>query len=350
MEERILGRTGLRVRRVGFGGIPIQRLSEDEAVAVVRRCYELGVNFFDTARVYTTSEERMGKALSDVREKVIIATKTAKRTREGLLGDLETSLRNLQTDRIDLYQLHMVSKEEEWAQIRAPGGALEGLYEARDAAKIRHLGITSHNPELLLEILEEGIFETAMIPFNYLTPRPEERLLPLSKELGVGTIAMKPLGGGALSSARAALKYVLQNEYVDIAIPGIMSVREAEENIAVGSGETSLTDEELRLMEKDRAELGNEYCRACDYCKPCPQGIPISFVLRAENQLIRLSGWTPMIVRQIPDAEMRVASCLRCGECEKRCPYRLPIRELLPVKMNSLLRGLEAQKLAQNTS
>lgn len=340
LQDRVLGRTGLTVNRVGFGGIPIQRLSTDEAVAVVRRAFELGVNFFDTARVYTTSEARIGEALESVRDEVFIATKSVHRDKVGLLKDLETSLGNLRTDYIDLYQLHMVSKEEGWKRIRGQGGALEGLLEAKNEGKIKHLGITSHNPELMMEVLREGIFETVMIPYNYLTQRPADGLLPLCAELGVGTIVMKPFGGGALTNIRTALRYVLGNGNVDVVIPGMRGSAEIEENVAVGSESFDLSQEDLRLIEEDRSNLGDQFCRACDYCQPCPQGIPISFVLRTEDQFLKLTGWTPRLPRRIREAEAKVASCLRCGQCEARCPYQLPVMDLLLKKMGSLLKLL----------
>ena len=343
MEERPLGKTGIKIKRIGFGGIPIQRISEEEAITVVRGCYDLGINFFDTARAYTTSEFRIGKALRDVRNDVFLATKTVKRTRVGLLEDLETSLKNLGTSWIDLYQLHMVSKLDEWEVVAGEGGALKGLYEARDAGKINHIGITSHNPELMVDVINENIFETMMITFNYLTPNPAAELLPLCRRKNVGTIAMKPMGGGALSDKETALRYVLNHHDIDVAIPGMMSLEEAARNIETGSKSITMTDKDWQTVERDKVELGNEFCRGCDYCKPCPQEIPISFVLRAENQLIRLSGWGPRFEKQIPEANYRVASCLKCGECEKRCPYQLPIRELLPKKMESLMRRYDKE-------
>jgi uncharacterized protein len=337
MEERTLGKTGLRAKRVGFGGIPIQRVTETEAINVVRGCYEIGVNYFDTARAYTTSEERIGKALKDVREEVIIATKTIKRTKFELLKDLETSLKELQTEWIDLYQLHMVSKADEWKKISSEGGALDGLYEAKDLGKINHIGITSHNPELMIDILKENIFETVMVQFNYLTPSPAEELLPWCKGNKIGTIAMKPMGGGALSDKKTALKYALNNNDIDVIIPGMMSLNEVKKNIEISSKNAGITKKDLEIIEKDKKELGNEFCRACDYCNPCPQGISISFVLRAEKQLIRLSGWNPRFEKQIPEENKKVATCLQCGECEIKCPYQLPIRELLPKKMEALM-------------
>ena len=341
----MLGRTGLRVNAIGFGGIPIQRVSEEKAIRVVRRCYELGINYFDTARGYTTSEERIGKALQGVRDEVILATKSHARTKKELLENLEMSLANLRTDHIDVYQLHNVSSEEAWGKITSPDGALEGLYEARDAGRAKHIGVTSHSPELLTKIVEEEIFETAMIPFNYLATEPEKRLLPLCRRKGVGTVTMKPFGGGAFSDANTALKYVLANKAVDIVIPGMMSEAEVEENVRVGGEDLALTDLELKVIEGDRVRLGNQFCRSCDYCQPCPQGIPISFVLRAEAGMLRRMGWTEGIIRQTREAEPKVATCLKCGICESRCPYKLPIKELLPQKMSSLMKRLDEKSI-----
>jgi predicted aldo/keto reductase-like oxidoreductase len=341
LKETVLGKTGLKVQRLGFGGIPIQRVSEEEAIAIVRRCYELGINYFDTARGYTVSEERIGKALEGVREKVIIATKSGCRTRDEVLKELETSLRNLRTDYIDVYQLHGVSSKEVWDQVRAPKGALEALCEARDQGKIRHLGITSHDPKLMLGIVTEGIFETLLIPYNFLATLSGEDLLPLCRKLGVGTIIMKPFGGGAFTNTATALKFLLADRNVNVVVPGMMTVQEVEENVAVAIGSHRLTVEDHRLIEKDRKELGGEYCRGCDYCQPCPQKIPISFVLRTETQFLRRMGWSPHLEGQLHVAEELVPTCRKCGECESRCPYHLLIRELLPVKIVSLKRRIE---------
>lgn len=337
LEKRVLGRTRIEVSALGFGGIPIQRVSSEEAVETVRKCYELGIDFYDTARVYTNSEERIGKALEEVRDQVVLATKTVRRTREGLLNELEVSLRNLRTDWLDIYQLHMVSAQEEWETIKGPGGALEGMYEAREDGRIRHLGITCHKPDLLAEIIAEGVFDTAMIPYNYLSETPNQTLLPLAKKIGVGTIAMKPFGGGAISHVRTALKYALSNGDIDVVIPGMMMPSEVESNVEVASGDLTLTPEDQELIDEDRRSLGAQFCRACDYCRPCPQGIPISFVLRAEDQFLKLTGWTLRLISQIPEAKAKVDTCTRCGQCEGRCPYELPIRDLLPKKMGSLL-------------
>jgi predicted aldo/keto reductase-like oxidoreductase len=349
LRETVLGRTGLKVKSLGFGGIPIQRISEEEAVRVVRRCYELGINYYDTARGYSVSEERIGKALEDVREKVVLATKSGRRTAEELWDELQTSLRNLRTDWIDVYQLHNVSDMETWKKIKGPGGALEALYKARDEGKIRHLGITSHDPAVLAEIVSEDIFETIMIPYNYLTIKPEEELLPLCKENNVGTVIMKPFGGGAFSNANIALKYVLSKDYVDVTIPGMMTIAEVEENKNVATGPHTLSQEELELIETDKVELGDQFCRACNYCQPCPQEIPITFVLRAESQFLKRMGWRPGTEERFAEAIEKAESCIECGDCETRCPYHLPIRQLLPERTASLANLLEARLASAHT-
>lgn len=339
-----MGRTGLKVKILGFGGIPIQRVTEEEAIGVVRRCHELGINYYDTARGYTVSEERIGKALEDVREEVILATKSGRRTGDEMEQELETSLRNLRTDWIDVYQLHNVSSMDAWERIKAPGGALEALYKAQEEGRIRHLGITSHDPAVLADIVREDIFETIMIPYNYLTLKPEEELLPLCHEMNVGTIIMKPFGGGAFSNADTALKFVLSREHVDVAIPGMMTVGEVEENFGVASDAHVISEGELELIERDRVELGSRFCRACNYCQPCPHGIPITFVLRAESQFLKRMGWRPGTEVRIAEAVEKAESCIECGECEGRCPYHLPIRRLLPERAASLSRLLEARQ------
>jgi predicted aldo/keto reductase-like oxidoreductase len=343
LRETILGKTGLKVKILGFGGIPIQRISEEEAVKVVRRCYELGINYYDTARGYTNSEERIGKALEDVRENVILATKSGRRKAEELLEELKISLQNLRTDYIDVYQLHNVSSHESWIQIKEKGGALEALYEARDEGKIRHLGVTSHDPKILADIVKEDIFETIMIPYNYLTLKPEEELLHLCKRRNVGTVIMKPFGGGAFSNANTALKFVLSKDYVDITIPGMMTKAEVEENFQVAVNPHILSQEELALIEMDRVNLGDRFCRACNYCQPCPQEIPITFILRAESQFLKRMGWRPRTEERFADAIEKANSCIECGECEARCPYHLPIRQLLPERTISLTKLLGAR-------
>lgn len=336
MKEKILGRTGLKIKTLGFGGIPIQRITEEASIEVVRRCYDLGMNYFDTARAYSVSEERIGKALEDVRDEVILATKSGKRTAEEVEKELETSLKNLRTDYIDVYQLHNITYQEQFDQVRAPGGAMEAMNKAKEEGKIKHISVTSHNPDLSLDLVRSGLFETLMIPYNYLTPKPAEQLLPLCQELNVGTIIMKPFGGGAFSNANTALKYVFNNPDTDLVIPGVLSVDEVEENWGVWQGDLSLTDKETELIEWDKKELGSQFCRGCNYCQPCPQEIPISYVLRAEKQMLRRMGWSDSRVEGLKKAFDKVETCIECGACESRCPYELPIIKLLPEAVSSL--------------
>ncbi|OGD45926.1 hypothetical protein A3K69_04450 [Candidatus Bathyarchaeota archaeon RBG_16_57_9] len=341
MKEKILGRTGLKVKTMGFGGIPIQRVTEEEAVAVVRRCHEHGLNYFDTARGYTNSEERIGKALEDVRDEVYLATKSHQRTAEGVFRELETSLRNLRTDYVDVYQLHNVANADQWKQVQAVGGALEAVIQAKEEGRVRHVGVTSHNPDLAAELVRSGHFETLMVQYNYIITRPEEEVLPLCRQLNVGTIAMKPFGGGAFSNANTALKYVYSNSDLDLVIPGTLSIAEVEENVRVWQGDLRITPQEYELIEQDKRELGSSFCRGCDYCQPCPQEIPISFILRAERQTLRRMGWTDARVEQVRRARDKLDTCIHCGDCESRCPYELHIQELLPKAMATLWDHME---------
>ena len=345
MRERILGRTGLRVRTMGFGGIPIQRVSEEEAVAVVRRCHEHGLNYYDTARGYTNSEERIGKALEGVRDEVYLATKSHQRTAEGIFRELETSLKNLRTDYVDVYQLHNVANADQWKQVQEKGGALEAVYQAKEEGRIRHIGVTSHNPDLAAELVRSGHFETLMVQYNYIITRPEETVLPICRQLNVGTIAMKPFGGGAFSNADTALKYVYGNPDIDLVIPGTLSVAEVDENVRVWLGDLKITPRELELIEADKRELGSSFCRGCDYCQPCPQDIPISFILRAERQTLRRMGWTDARVEQVRKAREKLEGCIHCGACESRCPYQLHIQELLPRAMATLWDHMESRSI-----
>ena len=345
MKERILGRTGLKVKTLGFGGIPIQRISEKDSIEVVIRCYDLGINYYDTARGYTNSEERIGKALEDVRENVYLATKSHQRTYEGIMKEIDISLRNLRTDYIDVYQLHNIGNEEQWRQVLTKGGALEAVYELKDQGKIKHISVTSHNPDLAVEMVKSNHFATIMIPFNYLATKPAEELLPLCRKINVGTIIMKPFGGGAFSNANTALKYVYNNPNTDIVIPGVATITELEENWNVWQGDMKLTPEELELIEKDKQILGDKFCRSCNYCQPCPQGIPISTILRTETQVLRRMGWSENRVKMVKEAKEKLDTCIHCGLCESRCPYELPIQELLPIAMKSLWDHMENQTI-----
>jgi hypothetical protein len=327
MQTVRLGKTGLWVSRIGFGGIPIQRLSEDEAVRVVRRCLDLGVTFLDTANAYTTSEERIGKAVAGRRDQVIIATKTGARDRATAQEHVELSLRRLNTDYIDVWQFHNVSSFEAYEQVLGPDGAMEAAQAALRAGKIRHIGITSHSMDVALRAVPSGHFETIQFPFNFVTDEPARELVPLAKRHDLGFIAMKPLAGGLLDDANLAIKYLLQFDSV-VPDPGIQTIEEIEEIVEVVAGPWELTPQERRELEHIRAQVDTLFCRRCGYCEPCPEEVPISVTMNLRSFWKRFSaeqfstGW-------IAEAVERARNCVQCGECEEKCPYHLPIQEMI---------------------
>jgi len=327
MKTMSLGKTGFEVSRIGFGGIPIQRLTEAEAIRVVQRSLDLGVTFLDTANGYTTSEERIGKAIAGRRAQVILATKTVARDRATALQHLEQSLKRLQVEVIDLWQLHNVSTFEALDQALGPDGALEAARQAVQSGKVRHIGITSHSMDVALKAVPLGHFETIQFPFNFVTSEPADSLLPLARQHDLGFIAMKPLAGGMLSDANLCIKYLLQFDGV-LPDPGIQRVEEIEEIAAIVAGPWELTPEERQAIERTRATVGTRFCRRCGYCEPCPQGVRISTVMTLESFWKRMpiermrDGW-------IAEAAASAKNCIECGECEDKCPYHLPIRDMI---------------------
>jgi len=322
-----LGKTGLEVSRIGFGGIPIQRPTEAEAIRVVQRCLELGVTFLDTATGYTTSEERIGKAIAGRRTQVILATKTPARDRTTALEHLEQSLKRLRVDVIDLWQFHNVSTFEALDQVLGPEGALEAAHQAVKAGKVRHLGITSHSMDVALKAVPLGCFETIQFPFNFVSSEPAGDLLPLARRYDLGFIAMKPLGGGLLSDANLCIKYLLQFDGV-LPDPGIQRVEEIEEIAGIVARSWDLTSKEWQAIERIRAEVGTRYCRRCGYCEPCPQGVRISTVMVLESFWKRMPA-ERMTTGLIAEAAASAKACIECSECEDRCPYHLPIRDMI---------------------
>lgn len=324
-QETRLGKTGLMVSRIGFGGIPIQRLSEEEAVAVVRRCLDLGVTFLDTANGYTTSEERMGRAIRGRRQGVILATKTG--DRERAREHLELSLQRLGVDYIDLYQFHGVNDFAAYERILAPGGAMETFQEALEAGTIGHIGITSHSPDVAREALRSGQVETLMFPFNFVTREPAEELMPLAIVDNVGFIAMKPFAGGMLDRADLAIKYLLRFPSI-VPIPGIETIDEIEEIVTLVEQGEGLSEVEWQEIEHLRRELGDRFCRLCLYCEPCPEEIPIPIVMTLESFWKRVPP-ERFFADWLAEVMEKARACTQCGECEEKCPYGLPIREMI---------------------
>ena len=322
-----LGKTGLKAAVVSFGGIPIQRADAANTKAVVDKLEQYGMNYIDTARGYTVSEEYLGAALEGRRDKFILATKSMARDKEGMARDVDISLKNLRTDYIDVYQLHNVT-EPEIEKAFGPGGAWEALLEAKAAGKIGHLGVTAHNVDALKKMLElhGDQIETVMFPYNIVETHGHE-VLKRAREMGIGTIAMKPLAGGNLENWDLAMRFIAASGVIDISIPGMGSPEEADRNAAVDMT-APLTREELEACDAIRKELGNEFCRRCGYCAPCPNGIniPGCFLMANYARRYGLADWAKA---RYDAMQYHAGSCVQCGACEKRCPYNLPIRDML---------------------
>jgi predicted aldo/keto reductase-like oxidoreductase len=326
MRYRILGRTGLEVSEVGFGGIPIIRLSRQDAVSVLRRAYDRGITLYDTANMYVDSEEKMGQAFEGLRHQVVLATKTIKRDRQGAEADIDQSLRSLRTDYIDLYQFHQVSQETDFQTLTGPKGALEGVIRAKEAGKIRHIGITSHSLDLAPSLIQTGLFSTIQFPFNFLEDAPQEKLHPLARQLNLGILCMKPFGGGALDNAQVCFKFLRQWPDV-IPLPGFDAVDLVDEVVDIYDSENVVSPNDLAVMEQVRTELGQRFCRRCEYCQPCPQGVKINAAMMYPVIVHRMSP--AMAVQFSAEAMETVRDCVECGECSERCPYGLPIPEML---------------------
>ena len=326
MEYRVLGKTGLKISRMGLGGIPIQRIDAAGTKELIRWLCDRGINYIDTARGYSVSEAYLGEALEGIRDKFIIATKSMSRTKETMAADIDISLGNLRTDYIDLYQIHNPTPAD-LEKVIAPGGALEALQEAKAAGKIGHIGITAHSAETFKMALEMDWVETVMFPYNIVETQGEE-LIRACGEKNIGFIAMKPLAGGAIEDATLALRFLQANENVTVVIPGMAEIKEAEQNLAAMENAAPLTEEEKLSMEAIRKDLGTHFCRRCNYCAPCAVGISIPGIFVLEGYLSRygLADWAKMRY----DGMTKIASdCIGCGVCEDRCPYNLPIREMM---------------------
>ena len=327
MEKVRLGKTEMMVSKLGFGGIPIQRLSEDEAVAVVRRCLELGITYIDTAHGYTTSEERIGKAISGRRQDVILATKSPSRKREEVESHLKLSLERLGVEYIDLYQFHNVSDADTLKTILDPSGPRAVIEDAKKAGIVKHIGISCHQIDVAKEIVKSDCFETIMFPLNFIYPDAKNELLSLVREHDMGFIAMKPLAGGMIANANIAFKYLFQ--FPDVAlIAGIERVNEIEEIVRIVEEAPAMTAADQEEMEHIKQEVGSKFCRRCDYCQPCAEGIPISDIMSYPNLAKRLPA-VRLFTGKFAESFAKAANCTECGECEERCPYQLPIREML---------------------
>ncbi len=319
-----LGSTQITVNKNGFGALPVQRVSKEEGAALLRKAYEGGITFFDTARAYSDSEEKIGMGLSDVRDQIYIATKTMSTTVEGFWKDLETSLGLLKTDHVDIYQFHNPSF------CPKPGdgtGLYEAMKEAKAQGKIRHIGITNHRLSVAMEAIESGLYETLQFPFCYLATEKDIEIVNACKERDMGFIAMKSLSGGLITSAAAAYAFADQYDNV-LPIWGIQKEKELEEFLGFIDNPPAMTSQIQELIDKDRDMLSGSFCRGCGYCMPCPVGIEINNCARM-SLLLRRSPSSNHLSPAGQEKMMKIKDCLHCNKCMSHCPYGLNTPELL---------------------
>lgn len=326
MEYRTLGKTGLKISRLGFGGIPIQKIDAEGTRQLAHRMLDAGINYIDTARGYTVSESYLGYALEGIRDHFVLATKSMSRDKAGMARDIDTSLANLRTNYIDLYQIHNPTPAD-LDQVCAPDGALEALLEAKKGGKIGHLGITAHTNAIFERALELPWVETIMFPYNIVETQGEA-LMRRCTEMNIGFIVMKPLAGGAIEDASLALRWILQNEDVSVVIPGMAEEREIRQNLAAAQDRSPLTQAEQDQILAIRQALGTQFCRRCNYCAPCTAGISIYSIFLMDGYLSRygLEDWARA---RYAAMDKTASDCIGCGVCESRCPYALPIRDMM---------------------
>ena len=324
MVKVTLDNTGITVEKNAFGALPIQRISTQEAVKLLRKAYDRGVTFFDTARFYTDSEEKLGEAFEGMREKVYIATKTGATDAEGFWKDIHTSLKNLRTDYIDIYQFHNP------AFCPKPGdgsGLYEAMLEAREKGMVRHIGITNHRLSVAHEAVESGLYETLQFPFCYLATEKDVELVEKCREAGMGFIAMKALSGGLITDSAAAYAFLAQYGHV-LPIWGVQRESELDEFLSYIDNPPAMNEELAAVIAKDREELLGDFCRGCGYCMPCPVGIEINNCARM-SLLIRRSPSAAQLTPQAQEKMKKIESCLHCGRCKSKCPYGLDTPALL---------------------
>ncbi|NLY18721.1 MAG: aldo/keto reductase [Clostridiaceae bacterium] len=319
-----LGRTGIEVNKDGFGALPIQRISLKESTKILKKAYNSGINFFDTARFYTDSEEKIGHALSEVRDKIYIATKTAAQNSEDFRNDLNISLKMLKTEYIDIYQFHNPGF------CPKPGdgtGLYEAMLEAKGKGLIRHIGITNHRLAVAMEAADSGLYETVQFPFSYLATSEEAKLVEHCKKLNIGFIAMKALAGGLIKSSRAAYAYISQFDNV-VPIWGIQKEEELDEILSCMKNPPEMDERLSAAIEQDRKELGKDFCRGCGYCQPCPAGIDIPTSARM-SLMIRRAPLSVYMNEEWREKMKKIDDCIHCNHCKEHCPYGLDTPKLL---------------------
>lgn len=324
MDMVTLGSTGITVNKNGFGALPIQRISQDDAVALARKAYHAGIRFFDTARAYTDSEVKLGEAFDGIRGEVYIATKTMATTVEGFWKDLHTSLENLRTDYVDIYQFH----NPDFCPKPGDGSGLyEAMMEAKAKGMVRHIGITNHRLNVAKEAIESGLYETLQFPFCYISGQQELELVQACKEKGMGFIAMKALSGGLITNSAAAYAFEAQFENV-LPIWGVQREKELDEFLSYIDNPPRMDEEISAVIAKDREELCGEFCRGCGYCMPCPVGIEINNCARM-SLLLRRSPSAAQLNAEGQAKMKKIENCLHCNQCKAKCPFGLDTPTLL---------------------
>lgn len=324
MDKIKLGRTNLIVSRSGFGALPIQRISFKEAKYLLQKAYDNGINFFDTARAYSDSEEKIGYALSDVRDNIIIATKTQAKDKDTLFKHLETSLANMKTDYIDIFQLH---NPPELPDPEDPNGLYSGLIEARQKGMIRFIGITNHRLKVALDAIDSGLYDTIQFPLSSLSSDEDLKIIEECRKKDIGVIAMKALSGGLITNVSSTFTFLRQFDNV-VPIWGVQRESELDEFIELENNPPILDEHMWKIIEQDRAELQGAFCRGCGYCLPCPVELPIPMAARM-SLLLRRSPYQGLLSDEWEEQMNRIENCIECGHCKNHCPYGLDTPKLL---------------------
>lgn len=339
MRKIRLGKTELMVSSTAMGCLPVQRCDEEYAVKLLQAAYDGGINYFDTANAYTDSEKKIGLALSDVRDKIIISTKSAAKDRDGVLSHIENSLRMMKTDHIDLFQFHQVTEVPDPDD---PNGAYAGALIAKERGWIDHIGVTSHRVNIAEDCIASGLFETLQFPFSYISNDRDLALAEKCKEADMGYIAMKGLAGGLLNNARACYAFMKGYDNV-VPIWGIQKMEELEQWLALSREDPDMDPELDSFIRKDRQELSGSFCRSCGYCMPCPAGIEIYNCARM-NMLLRRSLWQQYMTDEWREKMEKIKNCIGCRSCASRCPYQLDTPNLLKYMLKDYREFYEAHK------
>ena len=339
MKKIMLGKTGLMVTKTAMGCLPVQRCSREDAVKLLRAAFEGGINYFDTANAYTDSEEKIGLALSDVRDRIILSTKSAGKDRKTVLEHIELSLRRMKTDYIDLFQFHQM---QEVPDINDPEGPYAGALEAKKRGWIGHIGVTSHRVNIAEDCIASGNFETLQFPFSYISADRDLALADKCRQADMGYIAMKGLAGGMLTNVRACHAFMKQHENV-VPIWGIQHMEELEQWLAVAKEDPDMDEELAAFIQKERQELSGSFCRSCGYCMPCPMGIEIRNCARM-NMLLRRSPWQQYMSEEWQAKMNKIEDCIGCRSCASKCPYQLDTPNLLKYMLKDYREFCESHK------